>query len=100
MGGISGALALRKRSEIDKSADCRDSHCQPSMQGTVDSLNSFRTVSTVGFVAGGVFAATGLGLLLAAGSSHDSGRAARCPPPALHLTVQLLPGSVAVLGNF
>jgi hypothetical protein len=96
VGGISGVLALGKRSEVDKSALCPDSHCPRSMQGTVNSLNSFRTVSTIGFIAGGAFAAAGLALELTAGASEGAAIEAHSARLTLHLT----PSSIAVLGNF
>lgn len=64
LGGVMGGLALSKHSSIDDSGLCNNGHCPPEQQSEIDRLNSFRLVSTVGFIAGGALAATGVVLLL------------------------------------
>jgi hypothetical protein len=73
------------------SLDC-NGPCQPSDQ--VDTFRSLRTVSTVGFIAGGALAATGLVLLLTSSSSKtpESGKT------SIHLA--LSPMSAFVSGEF
>jgi hypothetical protein len=66
VGGAFGAMAMSTQSELDDSGDCRDEQCAPSQQDNVDKLGTQRTVSTVGFIAGGVLAATGIVLVLTA----------------------------------
>jgi len=68
VGTIAGALALSKHSSLADSSDCSSSlgACSPSRKSDIDSLNAMRSVSTIGFIAGGVFAAAGVTLLLAA----------------------------------
>lgn len=68
LGGATGALALNKRSQL-KDDGCSDSTCPSDKQSEVDSLDTLRTVSSVGFIAGGVLAATGLVLVLTSPSS-------------------------------
>lgn len=70
VGGITGALALGKKGELDSAAGCEGNRCPPSEQSTVDGYNSLRTVSSVGFYAGGGLAVLGAVLLLTAPSSH------------------------------
>lgn len=68
MGGITGGLALGKHSDITQS--CPDGHCPPdqksNIQPEIDSYNTMGAISTVGFIAGGVLAATGVVLILTA----------------------------------
>lgn len=68
LGGATGAMALKKRGEL-KDDGCSDSTCPYGKQSDVDSLDTLRTMSSVGFIAGGVLAATGLVLVLTAPSS-------------------------------
>jgi hypothetical protein len=68
VGGVTGGLALGKHGDIMKS--CPEGHCPPdqkaSIQPAIDSYNSMRTISTIGFIAGGALAATGVVLMLTA----------------------------------
>jgi len=89
-GAGSGIAALLLRSGM-KSDGCSDTVCNnSSLQGRVDTYNAMLTVSTVGFIVGGVGAAIGTTLLLTSPRSESS------------TTVSLLvtPGSVAVAGGF
>jgi hypothetical protein len=70
LGSVMGALALKKHSAINDSGDCPNNHCPAEKQADVDRLNTFRTVSTVGFVAGGVLAGLGVVLVLTAPSKE------------------------------
>jgi hypothetical protein len=58
VGSIFGALALGKRSNLDGACNPK-SNCPLESQPDIDSLHTFATVSTVGFVVGGVGLATG-----------------------------------------
>jgi hypothetical protein len=103
-GGITGILTLSKHSDL-KGNGCTDTSCYADQQSDVDAHNRLRTMSIVGFVAGGVIAASGVTLLLtapksqearaaaASGATSDRGRAA-----STMLTIG--PGSVAVAGRF
>jgi len=73
VGAITGGLAMGKHGEL--SDNCTDGKCPATEQDNLDSFNTFGTVSTVGFIAGGVLAATGVVLLLTA-PSGDSEQAA------------------------
>ena len=62
LGAISGAIAGHKYGELEPK--CANHQCDPSDSSAVDSYTTFRTLSTVGFVAGGIVAAAGVTLLL------------------------------------
>jgi hypothetical protein len=68
VGGITGGLALSKHGEITES--CRDGHCPTGTEALynpeIDSYNAMGTISTIGFIAGGALAATGVVLMLTA----------------------------------
>jgi hypothetical protein len=94
IGGVTGAIALGKRGSIDDSKNCEGDRCAPSEQGLVDSYNSMRTISTIGFIAGGVLAATGVVLLVTAPSSTSS--VGDAPSAALWVS----PNAAGVSGRF
>jgi hypothetical protein len=95
LGGVTGAMAISKRGELDDSPSCRDGQCLKSMEDEVGSLRTFRTISTVGFIAGGALAATGVVLLLTSSSSASQG--GRGPAS---LALGLGPGHVRLGGSF
>jgi hypothetical protein len=95
VGGVTGGLALGKKSALDENAACKDGKCLHSVESDVTSLRTFRTVSTIGFVAGGVLAATGIVLLVTSGGSQERGSVA---PPRLAFGVGA--GHVRVAGTF
>ncbi len=69
MGAVTGGLALSKHGALK--ADCNaDGTCDPAkvadIQARIDSYETIGTVSTIGFIAGGVLAATGVVVLLTA----------------------------------
>ncbi len=66
VGAVSGLWALSKRSALLDTGKCAPNElsCPKDQASDVDRYNSLRTVSTVGFIAGGVLAATGVTLLL------------------------------------
>ena len=66
VGGITAALAASKKSSLDHDGQCANDNCPASLGSGVDSYNGMRSISTVGFIVGGAFAATGVVLLLTA----------------------------------
>jgi hypothetical protein len=86
LGGVTGAMALGKRSSIDDSEHCDGDRCLEAERPLADSYNSLRTWSSVGFIAGGALAATGIVLLLTSPSAHTSSD--RGPSAALWLAPQ------------
>ena len=91
-GGITGLMAMSKRSTLSNSGDCSADlkHCTPSHSSDVNSYNSLRTVSTIGFYAGGILAAAGVTLLLTS-PKQETG-----PQLGLFLT----PSSLGLAGGF
>ena len=87
VGAITGGMALSKKNTIDSSPACENDRC--SDQSLVDSYSTLRTVSMVGFIAGGVLAAAGVTLLLTSGSSEK---------PQAGLLIG--PGTVSLRGTF
>jgi hypothetical protein len=59
VGAITGGLALGAKSSLDDACTTKTT-CPPSAQSDIDTLGTMSIVSTVGFVAGGVIAATGI----------------------------------------
>jgi hypothetical protein len=72
LGTVTGIMALGKKSQIDRNDQCRDRVCAPSQESKVDSYNSMRMASSVGFIAGGVLAATGVVLLITSSGSSKT----------------------------
>lgn len=70
LGSVMGGLALNKHADIESSGACVNARCPPEQQSDIDKLDTFRTVSSIGFIAGGALAATGLVLVLTSPSSH------------------------------
>jgi hypothetical protein len=94
VGGVSGGLALSKHAALEDGGQCRGDDCLPGVRSDVESLDTLRTVSTIGFVAGGVLASTGLVLLLT--SKPEGSAKARAPGFALRVA----PTSVTLSGAF
>jgi hypothetical protein len=96
VGGVTGLLALSKRSDLDHNPNCKDGQCLAAAQGDVDSFRAMRTASTVGFIAGGVLSATGVVLLLTS-HPHSSERAAAVN---VQLSLHVAPGALRLAGTF
>lgn len=69
LGGVMGGLALGKHGDLSDA--CPNDACPTEEQDNLDSFRTFGTVSTVGFIVGGVLAAGGVVLLLTAPSDDD-----------------------------
>lgn len=95
VGGVTGAMALSKKSKLDDDAACRAGQCTYAVESEVESLRTFRTVSTIGFIAGGVLAATGVVLLVTSGGSQQQGITQH---PRIALAVG--PGNLQLAGSF
>ena len=88
-GAIAGGIAISKKSALDD--NCPGGECAPEFHGDVDSFETTRLVSTIGLVAGGVLAAGGLVLVLAA-PSDDGGSAS--------VRLHLRPAGLGISGRF
>jgi len=89
-GTITGILAMGKHSDLQTL--CTNG-CPPSAQGDLDSYHTLGTLSTVGFIAGGVL--SGVGLVLLVTAPHDSTTAS-----GPRVTPYLGLGSVGATGAF
>jgi len=100
LGAVTGGLAISERGELTENCDGND--CSSER----DSLDNFRlmgTLSTVGFIAGGVLAATGVTLLILAPSSDGGGADSVSVSPYVgpsELGSYLIPGELGVVGRF
>jgi hypothetical protein len=106
VGAVTGSMSLSKVSDIEDS--CPDAPsgdtkiCDPKYRSEADEARTLGTVSTVGFVLGGVGVAAGVVLLFITGDSRDpaapsAARGARAAPtvrPLLGL------GSAGLAGSF
>jgi hypothetical protein len=117
LGAVTGALAAGDLSSAKK-ADCATTggvtKCGPGATSDLNSANTMATLSTVGFVVGGVgVAGAGAGALLwrravqPADSSSPSATpadapkdAAPPPPPAASIRLYFGPTSGGLLGTF
>lgn len=94
VGAVTGGLALGKKSDGD--VGCNDADpplCPPS---SVDARNdgfTFATISTIGFIAGGVLAAGGVVLFVVGGDDGGGESSA-------YLKTEARPGGVVVSGAF
>ena len=61
-GGVTGLVVLSKKSALEDDG-CVDARCYSDQADDVDSYNSMRTLSTVGFAVGGLGVAAGAALL-------------------------------------
>jgi hypothetical protein len=80
VGGVTGFLALGKKSDLK---GCVDTRCPSSQEDTLDSAKTMATVSTVGFAVGFVGVGLGVVLLLTGGGSNDAAALAK-PQLAKH----------------
>jgi len=66
IGVFAGVRALGLRSDAASHCDPYPSRCSPDASSANSDAKTFATVSTIGFVAGGVFAAGGIALVVLA----------------------------------
>jgi hypothetical protein len=93
-GITTGVLALDENADLE--AVCPTKRCAPEHAAIADAANRFATISTIGFVAAGLGAAVGIGVLAWPRSGSDrsatTGRAT--------LTLELAPTSAWLRGRF
>jgi len=88
VGTLAGIIVASKYSDLNKS--CPDRQCDPSHQTKVNNYEHWRTVSTTGFIVGGVGAAAGVTLLLTSPKRENLSS----------VTLWMGPASVGVEGAF
>lgn len=87
-GAIFGGLALGKKGEAAPNCLPDFSKCTTAGKASVDDAMTFGTISTIGFIAGGVLAAVGITLFVVAPSSKE------------RVTAFITPNGVAIGGVF
>lgn len=101
VGGITGFLALGKKSDLN---GCVAERCPSSQKDTLDSAKSMATVSTVGFAVGFVGVGVGVVLLLTGNNNNNAGLAAtkqaKRTPQGLHVEPWLGAQSAGLNGTF
>ena len=81
VGGVTGFLALGKKSDLK---GCVDTKCPSNQQSTLDGAKSMATVSTVGFAVGFVGVGVGVVLLLTGNGSGSASASKGAPKLAKH----------------
>jgi hypothetical protein len=97
VGSVAGVVSLSKKSLLQN--ECANMICGPSSYPTLDSANSFATVSTIAFAAAGVGAGVAVVTLLV-GHSTSSAAPASQPPEGLGVTPWIGLGSAGLRGSF
>jgi hypothetical protein len=97
VGAVFGVLALGSKGDLD-SACGADKGCPPDQRDTITALKTQGTVSTAGFVLGGLSLATGVVLVLTSGAPTTTG-AAR-PSRIARFGLGAGPGSILLHGQF
>lgn len=96
LGGVTGVLAMSKKSSLDDDTrHCENDQCVYAVEDEVHSLRTFRTVSSIGFIAGGALAAAGVVLLLTSSSSDQKGQT-----HGSTLALGVAPSSLRLRGSF
>ncbi|MBN2191991.1 MAG: tetratricopeptide repeat protein [Polyangiaceae bacterium] len=90
-GATAGLLGLRKHGTLEE--QCPQEQCPPAYHDDLEEFRNLRTVSTVGYVVGGVGVAAGITLLLMTPRRSSE-------PPPRSATVTLVPTGVTVSGTF
>lgn len=98
VGSVFGGLALSKKSDLDSACNPK-SNCPASSQSDIDALNTNATISTVGFIAGGVLAAAG-GIWLIVGSGGKKSEAAHSASSGVVVRAWVGPTSAGLRGAF
>lgn len=100
VGAVTGGLALQKHADLE-AAGCTPEGCPASQQEALGSYHTLGTVSTAGFITGGVGLAAGLVLVLTAPKAPKKPEATQARAP-LAPTVRpyIGAGEIGVVGRF
>jgi hypothetical protein len=94
-GGITGWIAMSKRSDLLDACGPTRKDCPPEDQRRIDSMNLFADLSTIGFAVGGAGIALGTVLWLTADSGSTDGAA-----DTARYELRVGPASASVAGRF
>ena len=89
VGAVTGVLTLVDRGGLHQGSDCYGTSCNSQAADKVNSYNTMRTLSSIGFLAGTAVAATGVVLLLTAPRAQTVSAA-----------LVIAPSSAAIRGTF
>jgi hypothetical protein len=98
VGGITGGMLLSSRSALD--ARCPDRACPREAHEDASHFNTLRTISTVGFIVGGVGLAAGLSLRWVAPDGAFSGKDKPWAAHRPNLQLRLSPAKLDIVGTF
>jgi len=96
VGAVSGIFAMNQHSELVDA--CTGGICPAAEQDTIDGYGVSNNLSTVGFIAGGALAVTGLILVLVAPS--DSTEPGASAPATGGVAVRISPTGIGVSAQF
>ncbi len=96
VGSIFGILAISAHSSI--AGTCTNGSCPPSDNSDISSYHTKGTVSTIGFIVGGVGLAAGAILILTAPKAHADAQIGASTPT--FISPYIGPGSAGVVGRF
>ncbi len=88
IGALTGLVAISDKNKLEKA--CTNGKCPPTQQSAVNSYNTMGTLSTVGFVVGGLALAGGIVLIVTAPKD----------PKAAFVSPYLAPGEAGLTGRF
>lgn len=88
IGAVTGLVAISDKNKLEKS--CTNGKCPPSQQSNISSYNTMGTLSTVGFVVGGLALAGGVVLIVTAPKD----------PKAAFVSPYVGPGEAGLTGRF
>jgi hypothetical protein len=88
VGGVAGVLAMSKHGDLEEA--CPDGRCPEAERDNLDGYRTAGTISTVGFIVGGVAAAAGVTLLLTAPKGREKAS----------LELRVGPATVSAAGRF
>ena len=97
-GGITGAIAMSKHSSLN--TDCPDGKCPADKKSAVDSYKTMGTISTVGFIVGGVALAGGAVLFFTAPKEKKSAFVRPVFGPTASANGSLGGASIGAVGQF
>jgi hypothetical protein len=97
VGTVTGIVSLSKKSLLEN--ECTNTICGPPSYATLDSANTFATISTIAFAAAGVGAGVAVVTLLV-GHSTSSAPPTSQPPEALRVTPWIGAGAAGLRGSF
>jgi hypothetical protein len=96
VGSIFGILAISSHSSI--SGNCTNGTCPASESDDISSYHTKGTVSTIGFIVGGVGLAAGAVLILTAPKAHADAQIGKSTPT--FISPYIGPASAGVVGRF